>query len=497
MFGVNTLTRKDPLKAQVLVVARAPRHSLGLQAHPATPFPARPRRFDAMRAFWAADLLNHPLPGPVLVRAGAESDTFRPERTFQPSNQGVGRSEVEMSRGTLFALPLVLLVLAACDTGGPTAQSSPSAAPSAKGWPTTGTLAVYDGQSADGGSHSIWVVGVANATARVLTKVMVASRSHGAQKCIGCPGPADPLHVSTSRTHVYVLDGDVNVDMLAPDGSLTKVTSVVGTETVHSIFAVSPDDSELAVGQIDSVSGKFSLYLENLHGGGHVDVFAGAAPTYWPVGWHAGKVVLATASIGTLLNPYGSSGYALIDPIAGAQPTALGNGDCVPSGTLTAAGTACIVRPGTPCLEGLVANAVSPYYYNSCLRRIAWNGVETTFLLPNNAYTSTFTVRYAALSPGGDQITTDQLGKVEAPVSDTHGGNEFLGPGAATLRPPARPCMGWIDGTTFSFSYVNPDGSTNVQLMGARFEGSTEIAPGVLSSPVDGELVGTVPDELG
>ena len=47
-----------------------------------------------------------------------------------------------------------------------------------------------------------------------------------------------------------------------------------------------------------------------------------------------------------------------------------------------------------------------------------------------------------------------------------------------------------------STTYVNPDGSTDVRLLGATFAGSTDIAPGVPSSPVNGDLVGTVPDEF-
>ena len=196
------------------------------------------------------------------------------------------------------------------------------------------------------------------------------------------------------------------------------------------------------------------------------------------------------------MNPYHATGYALIDPTAGAQPVALGRGDCIPSGTLTPAGTACIVRPGTQCIEGLVANATSPYYYNSCLRRINWDGAETVYLISNTSYASTFTVSYAALSPNTLEITTDQLGRLAPPVSATHGGNNFLGLGPAAIRPPVRPCMGWIDGVTFSFTFVNPDGSSDVRIIGATFAGSTEIAPGVPSSPINGDLVATVPDEF-
>jgi hypothetical protein len=301
-------------------------------------------------------------------------------------------------------------------------------------------------------------------------------------------------YVSTSKTKIYVLDGDKTIRWLSPDGSAPVVTTVPGSITSHAAFAVSPDDSRIAVGVIDFPSGTFSLYIENLRGGGHVDVFGGAAPFYWPIRWRAGKVLLASGWSG--LNPYGAVGYALIDPVAGAKPIPLGKRDCIPSGTLTAAGTACIVHPGTQCLEGVVANAVSPYYYNSCLRRIGWDGTETTFLLPNNDFTSSFVVNYAALSTDGREIMTDTLGRDEEPSSATHGGNAFLGPSTGTFRIPGRPCMGWVDASVFSFTYVNPDGSTDVRLLGATFAGSTDIAPGVASSPVNGDLVGTVPDEF-
>lgn len=402
-------------------------------------------------------------------------------------------------------------LVVSCSDQGATGQVSPSPSPAAsisvQGWDGRGTLAVYDGLSdSDSGRHKIWVVGFtraggANTTARVLATATFATRSRLAYKVVcpvPCAGATDPPYVSTSKSRVYVLDGDTTVRRLEPDGSLTKVTSIPGTPTARAAFAVSPDDAQIAVGVIDFATGTSKVYVEKLGGGGRVDVFTGAGPLfYWPIRWRSGRIVLATGTnTGTFLNPYNASGYALIDPAAGAKPVALGAGDCVPSGTLTSGGTACVVRPGTPCLEDLVANAVSPYYYNSCLRRVDWSGKETTFLLPNDGYTSTFTVSYAALSPTGHEITTDNLGRLEEPVSPTHGGNNFLGPSTSAFRPPARPCMGWIDGTLFSFTYVNPDGSSDARIIGVTFEGVPDIAPGLPGSPVNGDLVGTFPDAL-
>jgi hypothetical protein len=419
----------------------------------------------------------------------------------------------------LVALPIVAL-LAACNSGAPTAQSPPSTPPSAKGWPTTGTIAVYDSRSANATRHTISVVAVAGVNAKVLAEATVTSRTYPPPPCPppGCIGiaPIDLPYVSTSRSQVYVLDGNTTVDLMSPIGLLSRVTSVPGTTTAHAAFAVSPDDSQIAVGLVDFWSGKSTIYTEKLHGGGHVDVFSSIvgqarladAPFYWPIGWRAGKLVLASGSTSALLNPYQASAYALIDPTAGAKPVALGKGDCVPSGTLTAAGTACVVRPGTQCLEDLVANATSPYYYNSCLRRVDWAGDETNFLLPNTDYTGTFSVTAAALSPGGGAIITDHMGRVLQPVSATHGGNNFLGaPSWSSITVPRQPGLGWIDPTHLSATMNRPDGTFGVRIFSlssdynsisnVSFEASPDLAPGVPGSPIAGQLMGVLPEGLG
>jgi hypothetical protein len=404
-----------------------------------------------------------------------------------------------MSKGRLSALPLVLLVLAACDTGGGMAsQPSPSGTPSAEAWPAGVPLAVYTGHS--GGKDVVSVVGFTGGTAKVLATATVASRSVMPQTMCPpgarCPFFANPYQppVGTSRDRIYVLDGDATVKLLAPDGSLTKVTSIPGTATSQATFAVSPDNSQIAVGVGDWRSGKFSLYIENLHGGGHIDVFGGAAPFYFPIGWHAGRVVLAFG-FATQFNPFGAAGYALIDPNAGAQPVALGKGDCLPVGTVNGAGTACIAQPGTPCLEDPVSNATGTSYY-SCLRRVSWSGSETNFLLPNNSYTRAFAVGNAALSPDGQVIMTDQLGRVLAPLSDTHGGNAFLGSSATSVR--FNLSLGWISNELFSTTVVGADGTAtqNIVALNPPDYNATRNVPFVGAAPAVGSLVGTLPGGL-
>jgi hypothetical protein len=292
---------------------------------------------------------------------------------------------------------------------------------------------------------------------------------------------------------VYVLDGDSAVDMLGPGGTLSKVRSIPGTASSRAAFAVSPDDARIAVGVIDFLSGTASLFVENLQGGGHIDVLTSTrGQIYWPLGWYRGRIVLASGTVygATRWNPYSASGYAVVDVASQATPSPIGRGDCFPFGTVVGVGSACIKDPGVRCIGEVVANPESTPYYNSCLGSLTWSGQETTFLVPNNGYTSTFVVRYAALSVDGQQILTDQLGTLFAPSSPTHGGNEFLGGYHVVV--PQSPSMGWIDSAHYSFSYVYPDGATRVRIAGATFEGISDVAPGVPGSPVTGQLIATV-----
>jgi hypothetical protein len=83
-----------------------------------------------------------------------------------------------MRSGTLFVLPLVLVLAAACDTASPVARTSPSPA-AVQSWTANGTVAVYDGQSGSG--HTVSVVGLSKPgqpeTGKLLAQVTLASRS--------------------------------------------------------------------------------------------------------------------------------------------------------------------------------------------------------------------------------------------------------------------------------------------------------------------------------
>jgi hypothetical protein len=162
---------------------------------------------------------------------------------------------------------------------------------------------------------------------------------------------ATPPVFSTSDSRLYYLDGDSEVRFLDRDGSRGGVTRLPGGPRTQSGFAVSPDDRRIAVATVDHSSAPPAtrLYVEDLAGGGnHVDLPLTAGASVWPVGWHAGELVLAVGSAPTQSvagNPYSTfAGYELVDPAGGGRT---GTVACNPAGPLTPAGTACLVG-GSP-----------------------------------------------------------------------------------------------------------------------------------------------------
>ena len=422
---------------------------------------------------------------------------------------------------------LAAMAMAACDIGG-TAQHSPSpkaphptASPATTPTPTnTFPLAIYDGPTLDGNGHVVYVVGIGDYgkptctdcsfTASEIAKVLVAKPAAARTMSPGVTA-IDLPYVSTSKTRVYFLDGDSTVRAIAPDGTVAKVTSIPGTPTVHAAFSVSPDEDRIAVALIDYSSQpiKETAYVANLDGSARVDLFTSTTAYYWPVGWHAGKVILA---IGPAVrggsvpsNQYSATGYALVDAQAGAQPARVGPGECVPTGSLTPAGTACISNPGTPCLRDVAGTVGGATLYHTCLKRLDWAGNETTFVLPKSAATDILATKHAALSIDGRRIITDDMFLADEP------GPSGIGTAGMWLAPfqiyPEQPGIGWIDATHVSLMFTyNADGTSfqRIYAIGegqygfsnVMFDGYSGGFGFVPRSPVVGPLMGTLPGGL-
>jgi hypothetical protein len=103
-------------------------------------------------------------------------------------------------------------------------------------------------------------------------------------------------NLSTSNTTVYYLDGDSDVRFLRPDKSTGLATHITLRPHQAAAFSVSPDDLRIAVSVLDYTRYPVStrLYVEDLHGGtNHTQLFFSTNVIEWPVGWHAGRLVIA------------------------------------------------------------------------------------------------------------------------------------------------------------------------------------------------------------
>jgi hypothetical protein len=203
----------------------------------------------------------------------------------------------------------IALLVAACSqpaaaTPTPTPTSSPSPVPTATATATAGptptplapsptpppaltgsyAVVVKNFLSDPGPTYTLSIVGAsgrvaASTTARKRTVPLVQ---------IG--------NLSTSNTTVYYLDGDSDVRFLRPDKSTGLATHIALRAHQAAAFSVSPDDLRIAVSVLDYTRYPVStrLYVEDLHGGtNHSQLFFSTNVIEWPVGWHAGRLVIA------------------------------------------------------------------------------------------------------------------------------------------------------------------------------------------------------------
>ncbi len=156
-------------------------------------------------------------------------------------------------------------------------------------------------------------------------------------------------YVSATGSRVYYLDGDATVRWLTPT-SKGVAMSLPGGPTASAAFAVTPDDARIAVSVIDFGPRTPVVRLSvGPLGGPLTQIYTSGSEYVWPIGWHAGKLVVGQSqtmsSNGAFpFNPYGARSYSVMDPNSASRLVAIGGSgldECPPSGLLTAAGTAC------------------------------------------------------------------------------------------------------------------------------------------------------------
>jgi hypothetical protein len=321
-------------------------------------------------------------------------------------------------------------------------QSSPSPGTSPAG---ATTYAVLVDLFAGGNSYNVAVVG---GNAQVVASAHAAKRS-GITDAIELP------YVGVSKSRIYYLDGDRDVRYLKTDGTTGLATSVPGTSQVHAAFAVSPDDSRIAVALLDySVSPvALTLYVEDVGGAHHSVIFTSNTKYLWPVAWHSGQLVVAYIGPNATPfkskvyfynsrdltnypygpNPYGGINFHVINPVTAVREAIISGGGA--SGLLTKAGTAVV--------QG---------------QAVDWAGNAILWDSPNDY--GSFSAA-GSLSPDGTMIAAccPQRGSNGALVIWYPGGRTRL----LTVMVTSADWVGWLDNTHLVTGfYQSSDGSPAV-----------------------------------
>src|SRR6266852_539164 len=156
---------------------------------------------------------------------------------------------------------------------------------------------------------------------------------------------------SASRARLYYLNGGSEVRFLAPDGTTGTVTRIAVGASEQAGFAVSPDDASIAVAVFsytplpDGSYKGMRLYVDDLSGGHHADIFSSTTVAEFPVGWSSGRLILAVteprccpAEPG---NPYDASSYHVVDQATGARLVTLCENSAGPMGPIEPIGAVC------------------------------------------------------------------------------------------------------------------------------------------------------------
>ena len=372
-----------------------------------------------------------------------------------------------------------LVLLASCSP--PAASTGSPSPPTHSGKPSTSQLSTSIAPEPLGILATAgWGVGPGSPDGHYA--VYLAGKDGRVGASIQANGPADlglltqyevePPLVNASNSRVYYLEGDADVRFLLRDGSTGLATHIPGNRHARATFAVSPDDRRVAVSVIDYVTdgpgiaaphASLHVYVEDLSGGSHhVEIFSSDTLVEWPVGWHAGNLVIGT--YGALYRPSGTSnyrrdwlGYHVVDPATGSRLATIGASSC---------GVVAMARAGAVC-------NVSGHD----LSLQTWDGSSRTF--PRSAG-----LLGGIVSPDGLRIAAQRQGA--------------SGPGAvvfATTDGPSHPVvpgnpLGWIDDTHLVFTSFSAANAL------AIWDTDANTSVPIVSVPQGANIIGTLPPGL-
>ncbi|HET7466053.1 MAG TPA: hypothetical protein VFL29_05260 [Candidatus Dormibacteraeota bacterium] len=281
--------------------------------------------------------------------------------------------------------------------------------------------------------------------------------------------------VSASRDQVYFRDGDTRIREVVPPSSAVDVTTVPGSASVVSFFSVSPDDKRIAV-LVEDLSGastiSLRLYVEDLVGHGHhADIYTTSfakgksGATLWPMGWHAGALVLALVAACSF-EPAGlvPDEWHVSSASTAVRIATIKSNNCALSFFPSPAGVGCSGTSGTTTTYGWDGKVIS----------VTGPGV------PNFDYAGT------ALSPAGNSILFSIRPGIGAPAPATR--LVQLGPGPYATVQGHSACL-WID----EDHVLAPDA---VIQFPAETGGNVQVNTAVTPLPQSGVCAGRFPGGL-
>ncbi|HEV2028756.1 MAG TPA: hypothetical protein VGS16_09525 [Candidatus Dormibacteraeota bacterium] len=255
------------------------------------------------------------------------------------------------------ALLLVVAAIAGACSGfgsaakspSPVASSSRTTSPSApsSGSPSPVALTGAFGVLVSPLSSTNYTVSLVGIDGRVVSSAIASSPS--AVNCANAAAAVVPLPVSTSNTRVYFMDALGAVRFLAPNGDMGQTVTLPIGPGRRSMFAVSPDDSLMAVVVVDftATGATTKLYLYQLQpGGAQLQTFAQTgAFTLRPTGWR-GSTGLVLAKVPACVpgsGPFccGPQEFHIVDPKTAVRRFTIGGPTCVIAGPPSPAGAVC------------------------------------------------------------------------------------------------------------------------------------------------------------
>jgi len=338
---------------------------------------------------------------------------------------------------TRLALVASALVLGAACSGNTSSNisSSPAAASAPRTIAPSGPTAsppsnpaqfavvlTYSGPASPGGS--------------ILTIVGQDGRSYG-QTRVGDDVSPPPL-ASTTNDAVYYLNGQALMRM-QPGGAPAHIRDLPGSPSTRMAYAVSPDDKRIAIAILTFATTSSSpsptlpkylgmkMFVEDLNGSNHVDIFSSATVAEWPVGWHGSDLVIAIGA-----GPYGFGGSLIPEPYFAAAgihvaDSATGQRRATLCGGLPAVGLG--TSRGILCAKG---NGLGPTTITPVPMALSdWKGQETDLGI---------SCINGGLQPAGDDI-----------ACDTNSGGFVMNPDGEkqSFPAPSGPAVGFGDWYSF------------------------------------------------